>query len=647
MKKYIQKYKVIIISLIISLFIEVFICNFGFFRTLLIGNINLTKEYEIKDNVIKISNINTRVTSIYFEYNNKLKDKVTYKLSYKADEDIFVKELNSKIILSNGNHYINFDTHSKCSDIEVSYLTEYNLKFDNIILNHPNFNFNLFRVILIFIASVFFLKLKNESFYKEQYDSTCNSQNMIFIINLVTICLFIFMYAISELNFTKFFIYKDDIPKDNSLLMQTEAMVNGQLELLEEPSDALKKMENPYDNTKRQNDNVEYLYDVAFYNNNYYNYFGITPIITSILPFRIITGGYTHCYIFNILYIFVAIISLYFLYKKIVEKYIKKISLFNFYLGFYGILFASNIFTLLRGLKYDIVMSSGIAFLLISLNLALSIYNNKKYRYIKLIFLGITTALIVLSKPTLIVYYLIILFLLILTMKEKSLKEKIKDGIFVVIPLGLFAILQMILNYLRFDNIFEFGAKYQLTGFNMQYCMLITFGKIYAGIVEYIFKMPIIKPFTFPFVFPNTDIALTSINEVLYENRLIGLAAIPLLYSYLIKGNIIKDKELNTFLNFCVLTSFLSMILNICFGGVCELYSVDFKLILAFGAVIILLKWLENSKDKKVANKIFLIILLATILIMIPINLTTEASFLSDFTNDITVFLKNTFEFWA
>ena len=54
----------------------------------------------------------------------------------------------------------------------------------------------------------------------------------------------------------------------------------------------------------------------------------------------------------------------------------------------------------------------------------MSIYNNKKLKIPRLILLGITTALMVLSKPTFIAYYLIIAFLLILTMKEKSWKEK-------------------------------------------------------------------------------------------------------------------------------------------------------------------------------------------------------------------------------
>ena len=98
-------------------------------------------------------------------------------------------------------------------------------------------------------------------------------------------------------------IEKENINKEDTLLMQTEAIMNKQIHLLEEPSTELKQLENPYDNTLREQLNINYLFDTAYYNGKYYNYFGIAPILTSILPFRIITGKYTHTHIFNLIYI--------------------------------------------------------------------------------------------------------------------------------------------------------------------------------------------------------------------------------------------------------------------------------------------------------------------------------------------------------
>ena len=118
-----------------------------------------------------------------------------------------------------------------------------------------------------------------------------------------------------------------------------------------------------------------------------------------------------------------------------------------------------------------------------------------------------------------------------------------------MIPLGILAVIQMVLNYVRFDNIFEFGAKYQLTSFNMISCMSVTFGKSIGGILEYIFRTPLVNPLKFPFVFVNRDTSLVSMNEICYENRLVGLISIAILFVYLFKNYILKNEdELNKIL---------------------------------------------------------------------------------------------------
>ena len=648
--KFIKKYRVILISIIIALFIEIFVCNYGFFRTLINGNINLEKEYKNEDNSIIIENINDRVTSINFEYDNKLTDKVTYTLYYTSEENSSTTQLNSKLILKNGKHYINFDTHSICKSIQVKYLTETDLQFSKVILNKPNMNISIIRMLIIFISSVFVILVKDQKIYKIEYNSKSRKQDDIFLVILLIVCVAVASYIVKQYETEEFWLAKEDINKEDSILMQTEAIINGQIELMEEPSEELKNMNNPYDNTQRAENGIQFLYDVAYYDGHYYNYFGIAPIITMILPFRLITGSYTHTYIFNIFYMLIAVFALYRLYRKLINRYINKISLFNFYLGFYAIVLGSNIFTLLRGAKYDIVLTSGITFLLISMNLAISIYENSRTKYLKLILLGITSALVVLSKPNLIIYYPFIFILCLISMKNLNLNEKIKDGLFIFIPLAILGIFQMFLNYIRFDSIFEFGAKYQLTGFNMTSCMSITIGKIYAGLVEYLFKTPYINPLRFPFVFINTDMSHISINEICYENRLLGLIGIPILYAYFLKRSIMKksnNQELNLFIELGIITSIFAIIINTCFGGICEAYSIDFKLILAIGAILILLKWIELNEKNNEINRVFFILCMITILILIPISLTTEENFLTKFASDTTAFLKNIFEFWS
>ena len=596
--------------------------------------------------MIYVPNIDVKVTSINFEYSKPLTDKVTYSLSYHPEGTSKEIEINPKIILPDDKQYINFNTGTNCKGIIIDRLTETDLSLDSVILNHPNMDINITRMFLIFLVVVFVIQVRRGSFFEKQYDRTSNKDNAVFLINLATIMAFIVLYMICQFNITNFILKPEEIEPTDCILGQTEAIANGQIELLEEPSEELKTMENPYDSEKRDNEEVPYLYDVTYYDGHYYSYFGIAPILTLILPFRIITGNYMPTCIFNIVYILIAVFALYNLYKKLVDRYIQKVSLYNYYLGFYAILFASNIFTLFRGMKYDIVITSGLAFLLISLNLSLSIYNNTKFKFLKLVLLGITTALIVLSKPNLIVYYFLILFFVFCSMKEKTMKEKIKDLSFAFVPLGILAIFQMYLNYIRFDGIFEFGAQYQLSGLNVTTSMGFSLTKAYAIIMEYLFRVPTINPLKFPFVFPNVDTAFTAINEVCYENKLIGLATIPIFWAYLLNRDIKKDKELKWFINTCLIVSILGMLAAGCTGGICEAYAIDFKLILSIGAVILLLKWVETEKGED-RNKIFLILCVATIFLMLPLSFTTESAFLSNFASNVSVYLKNVFEFWA
>lgn len=643
--EFIRKNKIILVSILITLFVEIFLCNYGFFRTLFSGNRNLKPKFEVDGSLIYVTDIDVKVSSINFKYKEPLIDKVTYNLEYFPEGTSKALQIRPKIILPQNEQYINFNTGVNCKGIMIDRLTETDLQIEEIILNHPNINISLIRMFLIFIVVIFILEVRSGKFFDKEYDRNSKEMNIVFLINLTTMLVFTILYMVCQFNLESYILKPEEIDPADSVLAQTEAIVNGKIELLEEPSEELKAMDNPYDSEKRDNEGVPYLYDVAYYDGHYYNYFGIAPILTLILPFRLITGNYLPTCIFNILYVVIAVFALYGLYKKLVDKYIKKISLYNFYLGFYAILFASNIFTLFRGMKYDIVIASGIAFLLIALNLSLSIYENPKFKILKLILLGITTALVVLSKPNLIVYYLLILFFVLCTMKDKTIKDKIKDLSFVAVPLGVLAIFQMWLNYVRFDSILEFGAQYQLSGLNVTTSMGFSINKAYAVIMEYLFRIPTINPLNFPFIFANHDTAFTAINEVCYENRLVGLAIIPILWAYLLNRDVKKEKGLKYFINVCLITSVLGMLVAGCTGGICEAYAIDFKLILSIGAVILLLKWLEDRREDK--NKIFLILCITTILLMLPLSLTTESSFLSNFASNVSVALKNIFEFWA
>lgn len=650
-KKYIRDCWKILKLILISVFIEIFVCNFFAFKTIFIGNNDIKPSYKVEENKIIISDIGIRTTSVYIDYETKPKDIVSYQLKYIAEDNDKEIELDEKVILPKDKHYINLDTHANCDIIQVDVKNNDNIKIKEILINHPNFNINVFRILIIFGISFIIYKLKDENIHNKIYKEESFKQEKKFITLLIVMCALIFFYTIMQNDGNVDAIFPKRLTPDDALSMQTESFLQGQTALLEKTDSRLVEMQDPYNHMQKINNQIPFWFDTAYYQGNYYNYFGIAPIITLILPFRLLTGMYLQTYMFNLVYVFGIVFLLYDVYKKLIKKFVKKISLYNFYLGYFAIFFGSNVLMNLRGAKYDIVITCGIMFMLLAMDLAIRIGFSEKYRKLKFIGLGISMGLMVLSKPTFIFYYPLIGYLVWINLRNLTNKEKIKNCVYTAIPLGIFAIIQMIYNYVRFDSILEFGAKYQLTASNMQYCMMFTFGKTIGGLVEYIFKLPTINLLKFPFVFMEQNATDIFMNEFCYEADLIGLIAIPILWVYLFAKNILKEenKDLKIFTKISLITAVIAIVLITTNGGICESYILDLKCILTINAVILLLKNTEQKEcgeNKNIANKVFVILCVSTILIMLPISISGASNWLEQMSSETTVFFKNIFEFW-
>ena len=652
----------IFIFIIISIIIELLIFNYGAIRSFINGSerqIEYQLESSYKNNknnyILTINNLDEILTSVNINYKNDYKEIIKYETYFISEDDTNYKKIKDKYMLANKNNtYIQLDTHTNAKEVKIFFQSEKQLEIDSVIINHSNLNFSIVRILIVFAIVNLIYYIKTKKIYKIEYNKNSKQQFLVIFGILLFTIIFITIYYMKEIDVSQYNMLQEDI-LDQEQIMQTEALLNGSTSLLVKPSQELIDLQDPYNHGLREENNIEYMYDTAYYNGNYYSYFGIAPIITLIMPIKIIFNMYLPLKIYTLLFILIAIFLIFLVYKKIVEKYIKKISLFNFILGFITIVFGSSLLLLLRGEKYDIVCASGITFFLLAIFLLLDLNEESRYRKLKLFFAGLSTGLIVLSKPSYILYYLILSYLIIMYLKNIKLdrKTKIYDMLIYFIPLSLLAIFQMTYNYLRFDSIFEFGAKYQLTSYNMIYAMTPTLGKIIEGIGKYIFTLPIINIFDFPFVVPNFNSTNTALNELCYQNKIVGLAAIPIVWIILLIGelkNNIKtkeDRELKNLINISLITVLLFIILNTVSAGICDAYSVEFKIIAVLVCTIIWLKILENKENKNILNKIFLIVCIATLLLFIPLSLTTESNLLLDMNNETTVHLKNFFEFWT
>lgn len=389
--------KKIITSLVIALLIEVFVCNFPAFRTLFVGNFQQV-EFGYEEIIgeegrykIVISDIGVRVTSINIEYDELNDETLRYSLVYKVADNNMEVALKDKIILKDGKHYINFDSQSECEKIfliietKIQYSKDYKIK--NITINKPNFNINFFRIIILFTTILCIQFLKSKKIYTYKYDKNSKLQHYSFIVFLSLICTGVFIYTITQNQFQSLFILPNDVSETDATLMQTEAFINKSIKLLVDPNKKLINMEDPYNYGEKIENNIPFLFDIAYYDGAYYSYFGVAPIFLLVLPFRIITGGYLRSYVFNLVFVFAIIFLFYSVYKKLIDKYVKNVSLINFYIGYIAMLSASNILNTLKGSKYEIPVTCGIMCILIAIRLAMSIGEKTKFEKLKLIIL--------------------------------------------------------------------------------------------------------------------------------------------------------------------------------------------------------------------------------------------------------------------
>ena len=106
-----------------------------------------------------------------------------------------------------------------------------------------------------------------------------------------------------------------------------QSIIDGHLYLdYGDPDPVLVNMENPYDPNARQAMGAQFEWDHAWYNNHYYMYFGIVPVILLFVPLKIIGITITECHATQFFALFF-VIGIFALFAEISKKFCKDISL--------------------------------------------------------------------------------------------------------------------------------------------------------------------------------------------------------------------------------------------------------------------------------------------------------------------------------
>ena len=253
--------------------------------------------------------------------------------------------------------------------------------------------------------------------------------------------------------------------------LQTEAFLNKQTALLTLPDPRLLALKNPYDPIA----NAPYrFHDLSLYKNKYYLYFGITPVVTLLLPFRLITGNYLPVNLATLLFIIAGSYYCVKLLLRIKKSLYLENSVSDEFILWLLFTFCTGAPLLLRWANiYELAVSSAACFAISGFYyLNESLINNSKV-LAKLTLSSFLFGLSIASRPNLIFLISITVGFYFLRFSCDQFKSNNKlyipsilnkKNLCLITPLILVLFSIFAYNYIRFDNFLEFGHRYQLSG---------------------------------------------------------------------------------------------------------------------------------------------------------------------------------------
>lgn len=662
--------KILLKTIIITLILEILVFNLttfvSFFRT--IGKEK--REYNVNDlnyfvgedkrTVFEIRDINTEISTIRVVFSNEVKNPLDYNLAYSDDTDNELRYLNqSKVYtpLLKRTEYMDtyFSGKVKSLDVNVDHDSFDFVSINKVVINEViPLDIILPRMIVVFLIVLLALFIKNDEALSKKYNKKDFKQELILM--MVLYITFFLLFALMMMTigtegdalelYTKEFI---------------DALDKGQVHLDIEVSEKLINLENPYDQLTRDRTierDTDYRWDTAYYEGKYYMYFGIFPAITLLLPFYKITGTYMTSSIAILIYTFLILILFKLILEKIIEVLFKDKEIeFKVVFLLHVILYFGTLLFYIMGIPrmYEIVIIAGVYAVLQSIWFLFKTFEKEKINYIYLFLASVFMAGAIAARPTQIFMSLIIviigIYLLVKFIKEKNTKEIIKLVLSIGIPYIVIAILLMSYNYVRFGNVLEFGASYQLTVNNMD-TLNVGLSAGLKGTLVNLFNIPTFT-MDFPFLVNNSNV-ISHYGYYYYEGMVAGtFFFVPLLFIIFDIVGFNKNKDIDKkvkitvdiLLGIAIVISLVTALM----GGSIGRYLVDSMWIFVIVSEIMFLSkyvLLKNKESKNIYKKILSAITVYVIIFAVLSGIVSEKSRFYENSPNEYFALKYMISFW-
>jgi hypothetical protein len=246
---------------------------------------------------------------------------------------------------------------------------------------------------------------------------------------------------------------------------------SGRLAVAQEPSEELAQMENPYDQSARVSQGVNFLFDYAYYQGYYYIYYGVAPVLTVYAPYYALTGKVPTSRDAALILMWLTILFVGGAVCGIARRYLPGVNVFALSLGCATAVFSSGALMLLSSADfYYLAELSFVCYAAgtIAFGLHATVQPRRQLRALQYVLSGACFALSAMSRPS--AMPMLTAFLLPLFLSEVSRKRaRVREAISFLIPAGLGVGALLWYNAARFSGPFDFGSSYQLTVTDMRW----------------------------------------------------------------------------------------------------------------------------------------------------------------------------------
>lgn len=628
--------KVIGICALLAVVLEVFVFNFRFFQSMFfeevegvqVNYVGLTDRGNGVYNVTAESDAYIELTFPYQNIKNihiDMKQEVVSELyangvkitlSATDEGNAYYYDMPSQIIVpdNKASQYLTLHTAGKADKIKI--LIQ-DVPGKNIVINDISLNaerpvlFSVFRVGTVFMLCLLIYIFRPKSgFYACEYNPKKKMQRWI-IIGFALVQMGMFAILTYKVN------YSVD-PADTPYPALAEVLAKGQVYLDIEPSDELKALSNPYDNSLRQADGgVAFLWDYAYYNGKYYVYFGVIPALLFYLPFYLLTGHSfpIHLDIMICSAAFVAGVLL--LMHQLVKKYFRKTP-FILYMLFSAVIIngAGVLYLALHPDFYSVPKIMSITVTVLGLYFWMSAKKDDSDDLIpwRLALGSLLIAFCGGSRPQMLLAGFFAFPLFWNAMIRRPMKEgfKKKNAVWIACfaaPLILVGAGLMYYNYVRFGSVFDFGANYNLTTNDMTRRGFV-WDRIGLGLFSFLFQLPATVS-QFPFISSSTFLT-NYMGVTIHDTPYGGLIACNIVLVagfFLFKfKEALKEKKIYLFMLMSLVFGFVITVADTQMAGILIGYAGDFAIFFFLPAVTVLLSLAERTRESEYRDSWYRII---------------------------------------